>query len=689
MPIQAQSADGVMHQFPDGTADGVVDAAMKQYAAKNPQPSNDDNIDQSGAPAAVRAAVGAVPDNIDARLQAVRKFYPDAQPHGADNFVYTDPKTKKPTLYNPAGLDVGDLASLLPEAGELIGGTAGAVGGTVAGAAGGAAAGSVVPVVGTAAGGVAGGVAGAVAGAGTGATIGREAVQRAAMALMGVKDNRSAGQQVKDAATTFALNAAGEGVAMPIGAAVRAGTKALFRGGAAGQTATKQAIADLDRFGATPSVAQATQNATLDSIESLTAKVPGGAGVIRQAAQQQSQTVAKAVADKLAALNSNVAPDTLAAGKAAQQGVQDFAGNFQDKASVLYGKLDQFIPSDTMIPVTNTERKLAEIITPAAGAPNVSKTLANPKLAALADALGKDASNGAVSYSVMKDLRTSIGARLGSPSLVDDIPRGQLKQVYGALTDDMRIAAQSQGPLALKAFDRASTYYKAGMDRIDSMLTPMVQNKIPEQVFASIETAGNQGPTRLNALRQSVSPEQWRTVAGAVADRLGRSAPGQQGVDVGNFSFQKFLTNWQKLDGGAKDVLFSGPNMQGIRGDMDALARSSERIRDSSKAFANPSGSGGAVAGTTMALAAVGGALTGNFHLLGVLGAAIGTSHMGAKLLTSKPFVHWLAQSTRIAPAGVAAHIGRLSAIAANSDADTRDAIGGYLDTLSATPGQN
>lgn len=681
MPIQAQSADGVMHQFPDGTAQDVIDGAMKNYAAKNPQPANDDGIDQSGAPAAVRAAVGAVPDNIDARLQAVRKFYPDAQPHGADNFVYTDPKTKKPTMYNPEGLDVGDLASLLPEGAELVGGTVGAIAGAAGGAAGGTA---ILPGPGT----VAGGVAGGMAGAGTGATIGREAVQRGAMALMGVKDNRPAKQQIKDAATTFALNAGGEGVGTAIGAGVRAGAKAIFRGGESGQTATQQAIADLDRFGATPSVAQATQNSTLDSIESLTAKVPGGAGVIRQAAQAQSQTVAKAVADKLANLNSGVAPDTLAAGKAATQGVQDFASNFQDKASVLYNKLDQFIPSDTMIPVTNTERKLAEIITPAAGAPNVSKTLANPKLAALADALGKDASNGAVSYSVMKDLRSSIGSRLGSPSLVDDIPRGQLKQVYGALTDDMRIAAQGQGPLALKAFDRASTYYKAGMDRIDSMLTPMVQNKIPEQVFASIETAGNQGPTRLRALRQSVSPEQWRTVAGAVADRLGRSAPGQQGVDVGNFSFQKFLTNWQKLDSGAKDVLFSGQNMQGIRGDMDALARSSERIRDSSKAFANPSGSGGAVAGTTMGLAAVGGALTGNFHLLGVLGAAIGTSHMGAKLLTNKPFVHWLAQSTRIAPAGVAAHIGRLSAIAANSDADTRDAIGGYLDTLAATPEQ-
>jgi hypothetical protein len=39
MPIQARSADGVVHEFPDGTQQDVVDRAMKQYAA-GPQKSS-------------------------------------------------------------------------------------------------------------------------------------------------------------------------------------------------------------------------------------------------------------------------------------------------------------------------------------------------------------------------------------------------------------------------------------------------------------------------------------------------------------------------------------------------------------------------------------------------------------------------------------------------------------------------
>lgn len=41
MPIQTQSADGILHEFPDGTAPEIVDKAMKDYVAQNtPKPSS-------------------------------------------------------------------------------------------------------------------------------------------------------------------------------------------------------------------------------------------------------------------------------------------------------------------------------------------------------------------------------------------------------------------------------------------------------------------------------------------------------------------------------------------------------------------------------------------------------------------------------------------------------------------------
>ncbi len=53
----------------------------------------------TGAPVGVRAAVGAATTGED-KLTTIRKFFPDAQQYDKDNFIYTDPKTKRPTLMN-------------------------------------------------------------------------------------------------------------------------------------------------------------------------------------------------------------------------------------------------------------------------------------------------------------------------------------------------------------------------------------------------------------------------------------------------------------------------------------------------------------------------------------------------------------------------------------------------------------
>lgn len=645
------------------------DMPREQFDAKVGGKPTDVVDETTGAPASVRAAVGSVPEQIspgagpDLRLQAIRKTFPDAQPTGDGNFTYTNPKTGKKTLYNPKGLDTGDLASILPQIGEFAGGTIGAIGGGILG----------IP------GGPPGIVGGASVGGGAGATIGKEAVERGALALQGIPDTRSLPEQALNALPTFALNAGGEGVGSSLGATPAAITRGLARGkGGIGEV--QRATSDLERFGATPSVAQATQNAAMDSIESLTAKIPGGAGVIREAARKQSETVAAGVAAKLKAM-AGTAPDVLAAGNAAIEGVTNFARNFSDRAGVLYDKLSSFIPSGQEITAQNTRAALDLLAPP--NASGLGKPLINSTLAKMRDGLIADTKGGVgVPYAELAANRSMVGRKLGTPQLVDDVPRAQLKQVYAAMTDDLRIAAQEQGPDALKAFERANAYYKAGIERIDKMLDPIIKNKLPEQAFAAVEASAKQGPTRIQALRKSVSPEQWQVIAGTVADKLGKAKPGFQGTDADVFSFDNFLANWQKLPDTSKDALFSGPNMGGIRGDLDALTRASQRIKDSSKAFANPSGTAGAQTGNAMIFGAIGGLLTGAPGLVETIGAAIGAAHVGARLMTSPTFVHWLALSTRVNPNGVGAHLGRLSAIALNSDADTRDAIASVLDNI-------
>ena len=91
------------------------------------------NIDEErGAPARIRTAVGAS-KKPDDKLATLKAYYPDAQPWGADNFVFTDPDTGNRTLYNPKGLDVGDVSENARMVFEFLGGSAGGAFAAVAG----------------------------------------------------------------------------------------------------------------------------------------------------------------------------------------------------------------------------------------------------------------------------------------------------------------------------------------------------------------------------------------------------------------------------------------------------------------------------------------------------------------------------------------------------------------------------
>ncbi|MBF0371673.1 MAG: hypothetical protein HQL52_19730 [Magnetococcales bacterium] len=93
-----------------------------RLALRNANPTNIDR--DTGSNYGVRSAVGSALGQKD-KLATLQKFFPDAQPFGEDNFIFTHPETKRPTLVNPEGLDVGDLFGAGREISQLVGGAGG------------------------------------------------------------------------------------------------------------------------------------------------------------------------------------------------------------------------------------------------------------------------------------------------------------------------------------------------------------------------------------------------------------------------------------------------------------------------------------------------------------------------------------------------------------------------------------
>lgn len=620
---------------------------------------------QQGAPVSVRAAVGSVP--AQARLQTIRKFFPDAEDLGNGNFIYTDPRTKQPTIYNRPGLDVGDIASLPAEVGEFIGSAAGGAAGGTAGAVGGP------PGV----------LAGTMAGSGAGGTIGREFVQRGMMSALGVEDPRTAGEQATEAATTFGLNAIGPGVIPAIRGTVSGTTRLLMRGGTKAP-AIQQAIDDLERFGASPSVAQATQSTVQDQLESVLARVPGAAGRIRRAAQDTAATVGESVNRKTRAMAGEPVLEPEVAGRAISTGVGEFTGRVMDRAEVLFGRVKgRFQPAEK-VGVSNTSKTLTELSVPVSGAPAVGEVIGNPTVRRLQAALAEDAKDGTLSYEALSSMRSAIGRKLGTPSLVEDIPRGELKRLYGAISEDMRAAARAKGPAALQEFEHANKFYAAALNRIDETLQPLIANKTPEKIFKGFESGTREGASQARVLYRSLNMDQRRIVTSTIMDRLGKGAPGAQTAEGDIFSFNTFLTNWNRLNNTAKDTLLSSlSDAQVMKKDFDALARASSRMRESSRAFIEPTTGSTPLLGTAMVGGMLGTSIAyGDLTLPLIIATAGVGANTTARLITNKNFVRWLARSTDVSPREYEAYIGRLGAVAANSSAEDAAAVRDYADVL-------
>ena len=86
---------------------------------------------EEGASPGVRAFVGSAP-TADARLQAIKEIDPKAVQLSSGGWLIKDPVTKRRTLLNPPGFQMGDIASVGREAATLAGGTAGAFAGEYA-----------------------------------------------------------------------------------------------------------------------------------------------------------------------------------------------------------------------------------------------------------------------------------------------------------------------------------------------------------------------------------------------------------------------------------------------------------------------------------------------------------------------------------------------------------------------------
>tara|TARA_R100001082_G_scaffold44580_1_gene23763 strand:- start:8759 stop:11386 length:2628 start_codon:yes stop_codon:yes gene_type:complete len=710
-------------------------------------------VDQeTGGSIMSRAVINAKStDNIYEKFDELRKVYPHLRMRKDRSgelidFEFLHPETQMWTRFDPDNFE--PFMDILVDEGRTVAGIAG-------------------ETAGAAAGGALGGPPGAIVGAGLGSNF-EQAYIKALEYFSGMNiDNKE--EKARSMALNSVLAMGSQAVSPLVGRIARRGYQKAIAGGKKGIERTKRAWADFQTVDKLyPSIGMATGRRFWTGLQGILEGFPGGAAVFARKASEANKAMQSFLKKKSVEIGGKgLTPEKT--GSLIKKASESWVEYRKKRAGKMFDELSAYFDENEMINTPTITRTLNGLLMPIKTAKNLSEYFANPEISNLAKAYKLDVmeiitkhivnDNAAreftergldlkyakeilaktgklppgmegmlnienimvkkegLSWETLKSMRSEVGNLLGNYTMMPKISRGELKSLYGAISKEMKVAAERKGPEALKLFQKANKQYKEMITRIDNILESVSKKFEPEKVFQMIESKSKVGSTYLKDLKATMKPEEWKVVVGTVLDRMGMALPGvksETGEEALDFTFSigRFLTDYNKITKGAKDVLFSGKEMGNLRKSLDALGRAASRVREVGKVYQNPSGTAGDLVGKGLYLGGamkIGGGVTGLLYasgydfsnprqegLQGVLMDATsilsGTlvTILGAKgaarWMTNPERVKWLTKALEIEPNKLAAHLGRLVKTVNRDDLEDALSVKKYIEAFTVVP---
>jgi hypothetical protein len=276
----------------------------------------------------------------------------------------------------------------------------------------------------------------------------------------------------------------------------------------------------------------------------------------------------------------------LTAGDAAKNAIVDWiTGKSNDVAGRVYDAADAMMNPDVRRPLQSTMGKVSDIMADRANA-TISGT--SKAVGLVSDAIG---SADGLNYQGLKKLRSYVGEQMNQSVLPEGMDRGELKQIYGSMTDDLRETARAAGgDQGLSAFDKANRVYQQIANRRED-LAKIIGNDssaAPELVMNRLEEmAGSKARAdiqRLTQARKAIGPDAWDQVASSIINHMGRDTRGE-------FSPTRFLTAYGKISDDGKRLLFNSANHPNLSQSLNDIATVSTPA-DTLAKYGNVSGTG-------------------------------------------------------------------------------------------------
>ena len=466
-------------------------------------------------------------------------------------------------------------------------------------------------------------------------------------------------------------------------------------------SAAKEAIKDFDAVGVQPRAATVGGRGA-QGLENAVDQVPTTGGIVQTARTADLQALGNSAERMAGNLGATTGKD--AAGNTARQGASNFVKraeevavsheivissptkktSFSQKSGVLYDRFFKNFADDEMISVGNAinsaRGKFKQFSNTTLGA-----VFENPTLKNIGEVL-ENSNSGQLSLNDVKLLRTEIGKLINKPIIKQDMDVADLKRLYGGLTKDLESAANGKDVAAraggsssnaLRDFQRANKYFKAGRTRIEGALSKLLKDgQSGENAFSAIMTLSKEqgagaSAAGLRAIKKSMPQDEFEEIAAVILRDMGKPTAASDSVtDAVSFSANTFVTNFNKLSKSAKNTLFAGSGRGGLWMQIEALSRVAERLKNAEKLTNHSNTARSAIP----FFAGMG--LLADATQIGTITALV-SSPVAAKLMTTPAFVRWLAGTSGKSSIQLTSHLAKLYQIG-RGDLGVQQAIGAF-----------
>lgn len=460
----------------------------------------------------------AMAGNEADELARAQQYYPDARRLDDGNIIFTDPSTKRATLFNPPGADWGDLVSFGPAIAEGVGGAAGAVAGSALGP------------------------AGTLGGAALGTLATRKALE-AGQALIGAPETRSVPERFVDDAQTAVTGAAGEVAGQALGRVA----------GSLAKPASREILRAADRLGIplTPGMVGREQVAGLEKTAEMLPLSPAQhyADRTRGALETTRQAL---VGD---ASGMNAAELELQGGRALKEGADRAYARFQNVRSRLDDAFYKAMPADSPVRLDEVRNMRDKLRARIAEAPETMGAQLKPALTQFNRILGDaDKAGGTISVGAVRDIRTALGKMLDLPPGTESVggASAELKSLYGALRQDLYDGAKISNPQAARLLDRHDRLVRGfrgsedGQDSVAKSLDKIIRTGSDEAAFR-LATTGSE--KQLRTVLGRLNEPEHKAVARAIWERMATTAQGTP-------SYTRLVREWHKMTPDRRQMLF-------------------------------------------------------------------------------------------------------------------------------------